>query len=95
MRTDRIFLGDIMYGYHLVVSNAVLVRYKDYYIDFSDIVSKNKTKAKSYTTIKNEKYYVKNLVPFYEKKKQKTLIGIRYDVLSDSRVTNFMRYIKK
>lgn len=92
MNTNRIFLGNVMCDKELI-ETMVLLKCKDnLYVALDNIdtlmdvykIHHNKSTLMTFSTVKNEYYYVdkNSLIPYYEKQKQKTLRRIKTDILS-------------
>lgn len=98
MNTNRIFLGNIMYGTELIQTTVLLKCKNDVYINLDNIlrltdiykIEHNKSDLITFSTIYNEdNFYIdkESLKPYYEKEKNKSLIRIKHDILVDSRNT--------
>lgn len=95
MNTDRIFIGNVRHFYHDMGSGVFLKLKNGKYVQIDNIenlwdlfkANHNMSSTITLSTSKNEKFYIEesSLIPYYEKRKHKTLRKIKLDYLCDSR----------
>lgn len=95
MKTNRIFLGNVMCDKELIGTMVLLKCKNDVYVALDDVdtlmdvykIDHNQSTLMTFSTDENEHYYVDkdSIAPYYEKQKQKTLKRIKFDVLLDPR----------
>ena len=95
MNTNRVFLGNIMCDKDLVCTTALLKCKNDSFVALDNVdniidifkLNTNSSDIMTFSTDPSEYYYVDpySLIPYYEKKEQKTLRKIKDDFLLDPR----------